>query len=89
MAVEHDHVIVGIHVSNRVANAPRIQELLTEYGCEISTRLGLHGASDGSCSPRGVIILELMGDPARGRELCAKLEAIDGLDVQRMVFPHL
>lgn len=83
-----DHVIVGVHITNRLKKASDVQGLLTQYGCQIRTRLGLHEASADVCSPSGIIVLELAGDEAKGRELCDRLNAIDGVEVQRMVFGH-
>jgi hypothetical protein len=36
------HLVFGIHVGDRVKEASAIQGLLTEYGCNIRTRIGLH-----------------------------------------------
>lgn len=83
-----DHVILGVHVTGRVQHVPPMQKLLTEYGCYIKTRLGLHEVSDNFCSPNGLIILELVGDPVKCGELEAKLSATEGIDVQKMVFAH-
>ncbi len=80
------HLILGVHITNRVKEVPRIQALLTEYGCNIRTRLGLHDADDRRCSPGGVILLELVGDPARCRQLARKLTAVEGVEVQKIVF---
>lgn len=82
------HLIFGIHVTNRATQVPRVQELLSEYGCNIKTRLGLHHVDDQVCSPRGLILLEMFGDAARCRELKAKLAALEGVDVQEMFFEH-
>jgi len=82
------HIILGIHVTDRVKNAVEVQRLFTEYGCYIKTRLGLHDVGPGSCSPAGLVLLELYGDEARCLELGDKLNAVHGVEVQRMVFGH-
>lgn len=38
-----DHVIVGIHVSDRHQEVQQLQQILTEGGEFIRTRLGCHG----------------------------------------------
>ena len=38
------HIIFGVHVTQRVDNVPAVQAVLTKYGCNIRTRLGLHDA---------------------------------------------
>lgn len=78
--------IVGIHVTDRLKEAPELQKLLTQYGCNIKTRVGLHEASEGFCSAKGMIILELVGKDTDCNALIKKLGAIKGLDVKKMVF---
>jgi hypothetical protein len=82
------HLILGVHIHNRGENAALVQRVLTEYGCSIKTRLGLHEVGDGKCSTGGVLLLELVGDETRCRELAAQLDAIDGVDVQKIEFGH-
>jgi hypothetical protein len=85
---QDNHIILGVHVTDRVKKTPRIQELFAEYGCFIKTRLGLHEASDNFCSPNGLILLEMLDVPQKAEELQAKLKAIEGVDTQVMVFRH-
>ena len=82
------HLIVGAHIHNRGENALKVQKLLTEYGCNIKTRLGLHEVSGDFCSNGGILLLELAGDETRCRELAEKLAAQPGVEVQQMVFGH-
>ncbi len=82
------HIILGVHITGRVQHVPGVQNLFTEYGCSIKTRLGLHEASDNVCSPNGLILLEMAGVEAPIFELARKLEAIEGVEVQRMIFEH-
>ena len=65
---------------------PTVQQVFTEFGCYIKTRLGLHEASDGVCSPNGLILLELVGDPAKHKELVKKLGTLQGIEVKEMIF---
>ena len=81
-----NHRIVGIKVSDRIRNAGGVQNLFTEYGCNIKTRIGLHPVSGNFCSPNGLVILELIGDDAICQELVGKIKAIAGTEVQEMVF---
>ncbi len=82
------HIIVGVHITERVKHAGEIQKIFTEFGCQIRTRLGLHEANKGICSPNGLIILELVDDDAKVVAFKKKLLAIDGVEVQSMVFDH-
>jgi hypothetical protein len=86
--MEAPHLIYGVHVKDRANQVPQVQKLLTEYGCNIKTRLGLHRVDEQVCSPRGLILLEMFGDLAICRELKAKLSKLDGIDVQEMLFEH-
>jgi hypothetical protein len=82
------HVILGVHITDRALHVPKVQDLFTEYGCSIRTRLGLHEASDESCSPNGLVLLEMAGSEGPIEELARKLAALEGVEVQRMVFEH-
>jgi hypothetical protein len=79
---------LGVHITSRVQHAPHVQELLTEYGCSIKTRIGLHEVSDEFCSPNGLVLLEMAGPEGPIFELIRKLEAVEGVDVKQMVFEH-
>ena len=47
------HVIVAIHVTDRVEQASVVQTVLTQYGGFIKTRIGLHEATGKGASPNG------------------------------------
>jgi len=84
-----DHIIVGVHVTDLVTHAVDVQNVLTQYGCNIKTRLGLHEIGDGtSCSPNGLVVLEFVGTKAKCAALCRKLKAICGVDAKTMTFEH-
>ena len=82
------HIVVGVHITDRVHHAHKVQDLLTEYGCSIKTRIGLHDVSDQFCSPNGLLLLEMAGDEKPIFELIDKLNAVEGVDTQQMVFDH-
>lgn len=82
------HYIVGIHIDDRIKRATDVQQLLTDYGCSIKTRIGLHEVTGQFCAGFGLILLEMIGEPAKVKELVQKLDAIDGVSVQQMVFDH-
>lgn len=83
-----EHLIFGIHTRNRLSQSAGIQQLLSEYGCSIRTRIGLHGVHDGVCAVDGVILLEMYGERTVCEELFTKLSALPGVEVQKMVFSH-
>lgn len=82
------HFVLGVHITDRLKEAVRVQTVLTEYGAHIKTRLGLHEIEPGGGSPQGVVILEVVGADDVCQKLAAKLNAIDGVEVQQMVFRH-
>jgi hypothetical protein len=78
--------VVGICLSNRVENAAEFQRVLTECGCYIKTRLGLHDVNENLCAPGGLILLEVYGGDAAVADMESKLKAVKGLQVQKMEF---
>jgi hypothetical protein len=74
--------ILGLYVGNTVADKNPLQQVLTQYGNVIRTRLGLTATS----GAHGIILLELSGDSAEIKSLKAALEKIDGLQLQMMSF---
>ena len=86
--MKKSHVILGVHITDRVKRAGEVQKLFTEYGCHIKTRLGLHEADDQCCSPAGLILLEIVGPKSVAVDMAKKLGKISGVEVQKMVFDH-
>lgn len=83
------HIIFGVHITNRLEEASVVQKLLSEYGCNIKTRLGLHEVDEKFCAPGGILILEMYGDEKKCHDLAEKLNAVKGVEVQKMVFDHV
>lgn len=80
-------VILGFVLHDRVKTASKVQELLTSYGCDINTRIGLHVASSDSCSPNGLILLEFIdGAEDQAEKFEKDLKDIADVDLQKMVF---
>jgi hypothetical protein len=79
-------IVLGVQITNRVKNALEVQGILTEFGCNIKTRLGLHELTDATCSTIGLLIIETYGDAAKIREMEARLKAVHGIVVKKMVF---
>ncbi|MBN2703350.1 MAG: hypothetical protein JXR23_03980 [Pontiellaceae bacterium] len=78
------HIIVGVHIADRKKHAAQVQQIFTQYGEQIRTRLGLH---DDVCSANGLILLE-MADVPESHQMIAALQTIDGMDIKQMVFSH-
>ncbi len=88
MAKKEKHIILGVHITDRITHAHSVQELLTQYGCNIKTRIGLHEVDGKVCSRNGLLLLELVGETAKCRQLKNKLNALEGIEVQQMIFDH-
>ena len=84
----HKHIIVGVHITDRVKHAGAVQKVFTEFGVHIKTRLGLHDVEDTTSSPSGIILLELVGEEKKCSSIINKLTAIRGVDAKKMVFSH-
>ncbi len=79
-------IILGISVYDRQKEAGDVQKVLTQFGCSIRTRLGMHEVNEDMCSKHGLIILELYGDPKEQQKLEENLKIIEGVEVQKMEF---
>lgn len=81
-----DIIILGVYVREPLQDVPRMQEILTRYGCVIKTRLGLHDVLDTYAEPGGLILLELYGEKNECIRLENELLTLDGLETQKMSF---
>lgn len=79
-------IVLGIQITRRVQNVPSVQAVLSEFGCNIRTRLGLHEVTESACSTVGLVLLDTYGDEKTILEMEEKLKAIKGVVVQKMVF---
>jgi len=71
--------IIIVSVQKRQTVSSKVQEILTEFGCLIKTRLGIHDSSVNSCSENGLIILECIGTKKDISSLNKKLTSIKGV----------
>jgi hypothetical protein len=74
-----ERTILLVLVSERTEHAAEVQKILTENGCTIRTRLGLHDADKGRCANSGLIVLELVGDAKDHVTLNEQLAALSGV----------
>ena len=78
--MEKRFLIIVIDI--RKKEAVTVQKILTEWGCFIKTRLGLHEGVLDNCSEIGTIFIELAGDKAKHEELNRKLNLLQGVSSQ-------
>ena len=76
--------IMGILVERSQPVILAVQKLLTAYGCNIRTRMGVNETFFGE--PAGLIILELKGDGKQRLLLEKDLKALNNIHVRTMVF---
>ncbi len=76
--------IVAILQERRVETAPKVQDILTEFGCDIRVRLGLHDAGMDSCSNTGLILLQYCGGKDKVQEFERKLKTLPNVKVKTM-----
>lgn len=79
-------IVLGVLVRDRMQHVKQLQEIYSEYGCYIKTRLGLHEVTENVCSRNGLQILEMFGSELKITEMEDKLKSLEGLEVQKMVF---
>jgi hypothetical protein len=76
--------ILGMLVERNPEVIRLVQKILTAYGCNIRTRLGINEIFFGE--PAGLIILELKGDVGQRQLLERDLKALNQVHVRTMVF---
>ena len=78
------YYIIGLRVNHRTANAAKLQELLTSFGCNIKLRVGLHETSETYCTDDGVILLQVCGEKEKIDEMMAAFDAFEGVSAKLM-----
>ena len=74
-----EYRIVVIKVEKRSDAATEVQKILTDFGCSIKVRLGLHDAPGDSCSPSGLIFLQVTGDDEPVKKMIGDLNDLDNV----------
>lgn len=78
--------VILINVSARKESAAKVQQILTAWGCNIKTRLGLHEGTLDDCTENGLIFLELVGNKKDHDEMARKLNLLQGVEAKLIVF---
>ena len=78
--------LVLIRIKARMNKAVKVQEVLTQFGCDIALRLGLHEVSEGQCADDGIIILQLKSKAANHGSLQKALEGLGDVTVKIVDF---
>ena len=60
--------IIGIKLDNRSECAVEFQQILSDFGCGIRTRIGLHDTHTDYCTNFGIVLLEIVDESAQKNE---------------------
>lgn len=74
--------VILIKIDHRSTEAVKVQNILTEYGCNIKVRLGLHEVSKEFCANDGLIILEVEGSQADLSGIVSALNAVEYVEAK-------
>ena len=73
------YYIIGLRVDHRHSNALNLQKTLTEFGCNIKLRVGLHETGEDFCSDDGVIMLQACGDTENIGKMMDAFNNVEGV----------
>lgn len=76
--------IIAMTLKGRSDNAVKVQHVLTDNGCQIKARIGLHDGTGNSCSNEGLIVLQVCGTDEDIRSLTEGLNAVDGVNAKHI-----
>ena len=79
--------ILVVQMDKRRETAVEVQGILTEFGCSVKTRLGIHDGVVDKCSDHGLIILELAGVKKEHQALEKRLTALRGVKANAISIP--
>ena len=71
--------LMVVLIDHRKKNAVQVQKILSEWGCLIRTRLGIHEGVLENCSEEGLVVLDLVGDREKHERLMERLNALPGV----------
>ena len=74
--------ILLVLIGNRKDSDVTVQKILTGWGCLIKTRLGIHDGVLDECSDYGLLILEIVGDKKKHKEMARKLNLVKGVSTK-------
>ena len=77
-------IIIGIKLPQRTETAPSFQNILSKFGCNIKTRIGLHDINETYCAQDGIILLEVIGKPELIESMLKELNLIEGISCKMM-----
>ena len=79
-----EKTIMIVLIDKRKNVAPKVQQILTTWGCIIKTRIGLHDGVLDKCSNSGLIVLELVGEAEKKDKLNELLATLPGVSTEKV-----
>jgi len=76
--------IFGIKINNRQDDVSNCQRILTKYGCNIKTRIGLHNFQGDICSEHGIILLEMCNNEKDNNSMWQEFEKMKNIKIVKM-----
>jgi hypothetical protein len=70
--------IMVVKIGKRRENSPKFQEVISQFGCSIKVRLGLHETGD-VCADEGLVILQLCGEKEEMQKLMEALNKMENI----------
>ncbi|HOW16528.1 MAG TPA: hypothetical protein PK443_02325 [bacterium] len=64
-----EKTVLIVLIGNRKEAAVTIQKILTDWGCTIKTRLGIHDGVLDNCTNSGLLILDIVGQKEKNEEI--------------------
>jgi hypothetical protein len=77
-----EKTVLLVLINDRKDNAVTVQKILTDWGCTIKTRLGLHDGVLDNCTNCGLLILDIVGEKSKNEEMTRKLNLLKGVKAQ-------
>ena len=77
-----EKTVLIVLIGNRKEAAVTIQKILTDWGCTIKTRLGIHDGVLDNCTTSGLLILDIVGQKEKNEEMTRKINLIHGVKAQ-------
>ncbi|MBP7310336.1 MAG: hypothetical protein KA984_03500 [Candidatus Cloacimonetes bacterium] len=74
--------VVLVKIDHRSSEATKVQDILTQYGCNIKVRLGLHEVSQEFCANDGLVVLEVEGKDTDIQDMLQALKKVDFVKAQ-------
>ncbi len=74
--------VILVKIDHRSTEAAKVQNILTEYGCNIKVRLGLHEVSKEFCANDGLVVLEVEGAATELGNMLSSLNEIAYVDAK-------